>query len=300
MLKRTLLFGKPCHLSVKNRQLLYSLREADAEPRVIPLEDVGFAVLEHGGITLSTQLVQRFIENGTAVIFCDGTHHPCAMLQNFAGHSTHAEVLRRQIEAPLPTRKRLWQQTVKAKIRNQASLLEQRGCADAVRLKAMVPRVKSDDVDNREAVAAKIYWGALFNGMGFRRDTDGDGLNGLLNYGYAILRAAAARALVGSGLLCAIGIHHCNRYNSFGLADDVMEPYRPFVDRIVREWADANGACDILTPQIKKGLLQVLACDVCFTDMKRPLMVGLSQTSASLVRCLGGEDKRVAYPMIES
>jgi len=297
MIKRTLILTSACHVGVKNKQLFYTPKENDSQPRIIPLEDIGFLIVESQSVTLSANLIQLLNKNGTAVIFCDETHHPCCMLQNFKGHSTHAEILRRQIEASLPTKKKLWQEIVKDKIRNQAALLSKHGKSGVEKLKQYADNVKSDDSDNREAAAARVYWANLFDVSNFKRDIDGEGLNPLLNYGYAILRAASARALTGSGLYCAIGLHHRNRYNSFCLADDFMEPYRPYVDQIVCVLTKADKPV-LLTPKVKQELLKILTCDVVLKGMKHPLMIGLSQSSASLVKCLFGKEKKIFYPKI--
>jgi len=297
MLKRSLVFGTPGHLCLQRGQVMFLPKGEGAEPRVIPLEDIGFVMLENPAISLTTQLVQRLNDNGTAIVFCDGKHHPDAMLLRFAGNNTHTEVLRSQIEAKQPLVKRLWQQVVTRKIENQASLLKRlnRPAVDA--LSRLAKDVKSGDPNNREGMAARLYWQHLFEVPGFIRDRERGGANTLLNYGYAVLRAAAARALVGSGLYCAIGLHHRNRYNAFCLADDFMEPYRPFVDQQVCAMPAADED-EPLTRETKHALLAILACDVQFEDKRRPLMVALSSSSASLARCLAGKEARLQYPGI--
>lgn len=295
MLKRTLVFSSPCHLKVKLGQLCFCPAEEGQAERSVSIEDVAIVLLENSSITLSLQLLQRLVDNGAAVVVCDGCHMPLGLLQPLEGNTTHAETLRLQIEAKLPSKKRLWQQIVRKKIENQAALLEERGCPMFKTLQSLSASVKSDDADNREAVAARVYWQNLFSPPGFTREREGRAPNNLLNYGYAVLRAATARALAGSGFHCAIGLHHRNRYNAFSLVDDIMEPYRPFVDRIVcrlhSETDDPN-----LSPQIKAALLEVLTTDTHFADKRRPLMVALSLTTASLSRCLRGEDAQMAYP----
>lgn len=297
MLKRTLFFTTPCHLSVQLSQLL--IRGKDREDRTVPIEDIAVIVLESSAITLGVALLQRLFEAGVVVIVCDAKHMPEAILLPSNDNHVHAEVLRFQIEASLPVTKRLWKQTVQAKIQNQAVLLEHFGRDGFQRLKRLAREVKSDDADNREGAAARHYWGCLFESDAFMRERGGEGTNAFLNYGYAILRAATARALVSSGLYCAIGIHHRNRYNPYGLADDIMEPYRPFVDQAVVTMVSDEESADELTPQLKMKLMGVLTCDTMMNGQRKPLMVSLSTTSASLVRCLRGEDSNLLFPSLK-
>ncbi|MFA7173568.1 MAG: type II CRISPR-associated endonuclease Cas1 [Kiritimatiellia bacterium] len=299
MLKRTLVFTNPCRLNLKEGQIRYrSIGLADQIDRSIPLEDVGFVMLENQAITITSGLLQALERNDTAVVLCDSTHHPCAVMQSYSGNTTHSETLRYQIEATLPLKKRIWKEIVIKKIQNQARLLEHYELQDATKLNAYAKTVKSDDSNNREGLAAKIYWQSLFGGISFRRERDGDMPNGFLNYGYAVLRAAASRALIGSGLHCAIGIHHRNRYNAFCLVDDFMEPYRPFVDRIVYDLVQSGENGEELTPELKEMLLSVLSVDVTFENRKRPLMVGLSESSAALARCIRGESVDLCFPSL--
>jgi CRISP-associated protein Cas1 len=297
MLKRTLVFGTPCHLCIRHDQLVHRPRAADAEETVVPMEDIGVVVVEDLSVTISGHALCRLNQQGAAVVLCDERHHPSSMLQSLEGHSTHAEILRSQIDAKPAVAKRLWKQTVRAKILNQAFLLDAVGQGGVQALRRAADQVKTGDADNREAVASRIYWSRLFGSKDFKRAPDGLPPNGLLNYGYAVLRAAAARALVSSGLYCAIGIHHRNRYNAFALADDFMEPYRPFVDEAVVRLM-ANGADGAVDNDAKRAMLNVLTSDVFFSNTKRPLMNGLSLSSASLARCFEGKDKEILYPSI--
>jgi CRISP-associated protein Cas1 len=299
MLKRTLFFTTPAYLSVRNSQLRIQRRDIECEDRTIPIEDIAFILLENPAITLSVALIQRLQENKVCVIFCNATHHPEGILLPHSGNTIHGEILRLQIEASTPLPKRLWQQTVQAKISNQANLLKNRGIASAKLLYQLVPKVKTDDPDNREGVAARIYWQNLFGEKSFVRDREGSSPNSIFNYGYSILRAATARALVSSGLNCAIGIHHRNRYNPYGLADDIMEPYRPYVDQCVCEILKENHDIENLTPTIKLKLLEILSSDTHIDGGRKPLMLSLSTTTASLVKCLRGESSQILYPVLE-
>jgi len=299
MLKRTLLFANRCKLTLKNGQMCYSESGNDVNSdRIIPLEDIGFVMLESQCVTITTALLQALVKNNTAVILCDETHHPVALMQSLTGNSTHNETLRYQLEAGVPLKKRIWKDIVAAKINNQADLLEVCGLQGSERLKSYAACVKSGDPDNREGQSAKFYWSQLFGDRDFTRERNGSMPNALLNYGYAILRAAAARALVCSGLYCALGVHHHNRYNSFCLVDDFMEPYRPFVDRKVYTIVQNHKTIERITPDLKKELLDILTVDVCFKTRKRPLMVGLSESSAALARCIRNESRTLCFPTL--
>lgn len=293
MLKKTLLFTSPAYLSVQYKQLV--IQRTGKEEVTIPVEDIGFIVLDHRQITVSSSLINDLLANNVALITCDDRHHPNGMHLALDSHSVQQEIFRHQLDSSKPLMKHLWQQTVSAKIRNQALLLKELELPYKDLLE-MARTVKSGDSDQREGSAARLYWRRLMGGA-FRRDRDGPAPNHFLNYGYTLLRAAVARALVGSGLLPTLGIHHKNRYNAFCLADDIMEPYRPFVDRVVVE-LHANFPDEELTPEIKQNLLELLRMDVHFKKVTRPLMVGLSQTSASLARCFSGDVKTIEYPVL--
>ena len=261
----------------------------------VPIEDIGFVVLEHRQTSVSLPLLNALSENNVAVIFCNEARMPNAMLMNLDSNKTQGESFRAQIEASEPLKKGLWKQIVEAKIRNQSALLHKLG-KDGDKLKPFYMNVKSGDADNREAIAAKIYWTELF-GRDFIRLRDGIEPNNLLNYGYTILRAAVARSLMGSGLFPAFGIFHRNRYNSFPLADDIMEPYRPYVDETVYD-IYRQGITE-LTPETKGRLLRLLFADTRFDRVTRPLDVGLTFTSASLAKCFAGKQKKLSFPMLE-
>lgn len=266
----------------------------DMQQRV-PIEDIGFVVLEHQQTSITLPLLNTLSDNNVAVILCGDNRMPNAMLMNLDSNTTQGECYRAQIEASEPLKKGLWRQIVEAKIRNQAALLDKLG-KDGSKLKPYYMNVKSGDADNREGIAAKIYWTELF-GTDFIRSREGSAPNNMLNYGYTILRAAVARALMGSGLFPAMGIFHRNRYNAFPLADDMMEPYRPYVDEIVFD-LHANGI-DRLDKEVKNRLLRVLYTDTVFDRMTRPLDIGLTVTSASLNKCFQGIQKKLTYPLIE-
>ena len=294
MVKRTLSFSKPCSLSLKNCQMVIRMKDDPDFIRTIPVEDIGFVLLENQQISITMPLLNALADNNTAVIVCTDKMMPNAMLLNLDSNSVQGERYRDQINASEPLKKNLWKQTVEAKIRNQAALLDKLD-KDGSQLKPYWQNVKSGDSDNREGIAAKIYWDALF-GDDFMRYRTGGSPNEMLNYGYTVLRAAVARSLMGSGLFPAFGIYHRNRYNAFPLADDIMEPYRPFVDEIVFDLY-ANGE-DELNKDVKAEILKLLYVDTVFDKVTRPLDLGLSVTTSSLAKCFSGEQKKIMYPLL--
>lgn len=295
MLKRALFFSTPYCLSLKNNQMIIHTKEMPEMQRSVPIEDIGFVVLEHQQTSVTLPLLNALSDNNAAVILCGDNRMPNAMLMHLDSNKTQGETYRAQIEASEPLKKGLWKQVVEYKIKNQARLLSKLG-KDGDRLKPYYMNVKSGDADNREGIAAKIYWNELF-GPDFVRSREGAAPNSLLNYGYTLLRAAVARSLMGSGLFPAFGIFHRNRYNAFPLADDVMEPYRPYVDEIVYGLC-SDGECE-LTKEVKSRLLHLLFVDTVFDKVMRPLDVGLTITTASFAKCFNGAQRRVAYPLLE-
>lgn len=295
MLKRALFFSTPYCLSLKNNQMIIYTKEMPEMQRSVPIEDIGFVVLEHQQISVTLPLLNALSDNNAAVIICGDNRMPNAMLMNLDSNKTQGETYRAQIAASEPLKKGMWKQIVEYKIKNQARLLSKLG-KDGDRLKPYYMNVKSGDTDNREGMAARIYWNELF-GPDFVRSREGVEPNNLLNYGYTLLRAAVARSLMGSGLFPAFGIFHRNRYNAFPLADDIMEPYRPFVDEIVYNMY-LEGECK-LTKDVKSRLLYLLFADTVFDKVTRPLDVGLTITTASFAKCFSGTRKRVVYPLLE-
>lgn len=289
MVKRSLFFANRAHLALRNRQLVIQTREGESTR---PIEDLGYVVLEHPEITMTQFAAEALLENNTAVIFCGRDHLPKGMLLPLTGHQTQNQRFRHQVQASLALHKNLWMQTVKQKIRNQAKLLELTG--SRVDLLTMAGLVRSGDPDNREGQAARRYFPALF-GTDFRRERGGIPPNVRLNYGYAVLRAAVARALTGSGLLPTLGIHHHNKYNAYCLADDVMEPYRPFVDREVWALGQEEGPSNELSSAVKQRLVQITQVDCAIGGKRRPLMLALQESAASLAQCFLGEKRKISY-----
>lgn len=293
MIKRTLLFSSPCRLSLKNSQLMIENHET-GEVRSTPVEDIGVVLIENQQVQISVPSLNALSENNCAVVFCDTRHFPASMLLTLDSNSVQSETYRFQIDAGLPIKKNLWKQVIEAKIRNQANLLDELGKDGSV-LKPFYSNVKSGDSDNREGLAARLYWDRLFE-FSFKREREGIWPNTLLNYGYAVLRAGMTRAIMGSGLFPMFSLFHKSRYNAFPLADDLMEPYRPYVDQIVFNLVN-DGCCELDTNS-KQALLRILFVDTKFKDMIRPLEIGLSITTASLVKCLKGEQKRLSFPVL--
>lgn len=295
MIKRTLYFGSPAYLKTTNEQLVIEMHDS-GESKTAPIEDIGIIILDHQQITITQALLSKLIANNTVVITCDETHHPVGLMMNLDGHSLQSQKHQAQIEASVPLKKQLWQQTVEAKIANQASLLLEQKVENKL-LKTLAGSVKSGDSDNSEAQAAVYYWKHIFpEFLKFKRERYGPPPNNLLNYGYAILRAIVARGLVASGLIPTLGIHHRNQYNAYCLADDIMEPYRPFVDKSVCHIISMNGKFLEMTPKMKKELLAIPSMDVLLDKQKSPLMNAVQRTTTSLVKCFEGKSRKILYP----
>lgn len=292
MLKRTLVFSNPMNLSLKNKQIVLAYKDDPDTKQTIPIEDVGVVVIENQRVSITIPLLNALTDDNVQVVFCNDHGMPNSMLLNLDSNITQGEVLRSQLGVGEVLKKQLWKQIVESKIRNQARLLDKVGC-DCTKLRPLYSNVKSGDVDNREGIAARLYFQELFGGS-FVRDRNAPGVNALLNYGYTVLRAAVARALVSSGLFPAIGIFHHNRSNAFPLADDIMEPFRPYVDEIVYDLT-MQGKTE-LTKDVKANLISVLYADTHYSQVTRPLSVGLSLTTASLVRCYSKEQTKISLP----
>lgn len=296
MIKRTLYFSNPAYLSKKDSQLKVKKPDEEDESS-IPIEDIGIVIIDNPQVTLTHGVLTSLLSNNSAVITCDKRHMPQGMLLNLDSGHIQSEMYAEQINASEPLKKQLWQQTTKAKILNQASLLKRKRIP-ITNMLHWAKKVRSGDPDNFEGRAAAYYWNNLFPKMlEFKRDKDGEAPNQLLNYGYAILRAITARALAASSLLPTLGIHHSNKYNAYCLADDIMEPYRPFVDNIVYTIVRNGEDFYELSTSIKKQLLEIATVDVEIDDKKSPLMVGMQRTTASLAKCFSGELRKINYPV---
>lgn len=310
MIKRTLYFGNPAYLSLTNSQLVIKMPEVEkanlpetfkeSTVRTIPIEDIGVVVLDNRQITITQGAIEAMLENNCAIITCDSSHLPVGLMLPLCGNTTQSERFREQIDASLPLKKQLWQQTVQSKIHNQAAVLKQTRDVVVKNMLAWENDVRSGDADNLEGRAAAYYWKNMFPEVpDFTRDRDGVAPNNLLNYGYAILRAVVARSLVASGLLPTLGIHHHNKYNAYCLADDIMEPYRPYIDLLVTGITAKFGYPEELTTELKRELLVIPVLDVVIGGQRSPLMTAVAQTTASLYKCFSGDARKIVYPVIE-
>lgn len=292
MIKRVIDISEPAYLYIKQNQLCVD-RDKETIAR-ISVEDLGILILDHPAIVITQAVIRACQQNGAAVLFCDERHLPISVtLPLWEGHSLHTKVLREQLSMTIPIRKRLWQQVVREKIAEQIVTLAKTGCS-VEGLKRLLKKVKSGDSDNCEAQAARQYW-PLLMGKSFRRNPDESGVNSLLNYGYSIMRAMIARAIVGTGLHPAIGLHHKSQYNGLCLADDVMEPFRPWVDWQVLELQKDDIELEI-NKDTKQALLAMLSQDVLFDSRKMPLMVAVHSMAARLKEAHTNKDVNLVYP----
>lgn len=305
MIKRSLYFGNPAYLSLANNQMVVRRPDDEDLPPVskdeiiktIPIEDIGVIILDNKRLTITSALITALLSNNVALVSCDEKSMPTGLLLTLDGNQIQNERFREQLDSSLPLRKQLWQQTIEAKIMNQAAILKYVSGEDARNMLAWAGSVKSGDSENMEGRAAAFYWKNIFPELPyFNRGRFEESPNNLLNYGYAILRAVVARSLVACGLLPTIGIHHHNRYNAYCLADDIMEPYRPYVDKIVIDIIRGGNLSPQLTKENKVKLLQIPTIDTFINGHRSPLMLAVGQTTSSLAKCFGGERRRIIYP----
>lgn len=294
MIKRTLFFSNAVCLTLKNKQLVIQNKETREESSV-PIEDIGFVIIENNQVYISIPVINALAENNAAVVFCNEKHLPFSMNLPLDCNTIQNQLFTTQIESSLPIKKKCWKQIIEQKIKNQAKVLEKYKI-DSVKLKQYASDVKSGDSTNREAMAAKLYWDLLIDDVAWVRTRYGAYPNNLLNYGYAILRAATARALIGSGLLPTLGIHHHNKYDAYALADDMMEPYRPYIDDEIIEYMKISEEPEELTTEFKKKILTVLTRDVEIGKVTRPLMIALTITSSSLAKFFSGDAENLSLP----
>jgi len=295
VLKRTVYIGNPSYLKLKDNQL----QVIDPETREVkgsaPVEDLAFLVLDNYQITLSHQLIVALQGNNVAIISCDAQHLPFGLMLPMSGHVEHSERLKVQMNVSEPLRKQLWKQTVEAKISQQMLLLKKLG-KEYEPMTEYLNAVKSGDSTNMEGIAAQFYWKRMYEN--FSREREGEAPNNFLNYGYSIIRSIVARALVSSGLHPTIGLFHRNKYNPYCLADDIMEPYRPYADELVYRMMNLPTRPTELTTSVKAELLKLASCDVMMMQKLRPLMVAVSSTTSSLYKCYSGEQRVIRYPLL--
>ena len=318
MIKRTLYFGNNAYLHTKDQQIIIDFADKEKPTVKVPIEDIGIVILDAFNLTISQTLISRLLNNNVALITCNEKHMPQGLMLNLEGNTIQQERFKYQVDASLPLKKQLWQQTIKAKIGNQRAILLKLSSSESFTVSETLTEnklenmqywadsVKSGDPDNYEARAAAFYWKTIFSDIltDFKRGRFEIDPNNLLNYGYAILRAITARSLVASGLMPTLGIHHHNKYNAYALADDIMEPYRPYVDELIRdlvekyytpEWGETGFE---LSPEIKKELLQIPVVDVIIDEEKSPLMIAMQRTTTSLFNCYAGNTRKILYPII--
>lgn len=295
MLKRTIYLSSPLKISVKDEQLLIALRDSDKPTSTVPIEDLAHVVIENQQVSITIPALNALIRQNVGVIICDDKSMPHILMNPLESNTLQGQRYRTQLEASLPIKKSIWKQIIVSKIANQSRLLNKLG-KDGDILKPYYMNVKSDDSDNREGIAAKLYWQKLL-GKDFYRSRNGVPPNNLLNYGYTILRASVARAIVGSGMLPALGIHHRNRSNAFPLADDLMEPFRPFVDEVVINLFTANHSR--IDKESKSEIINVLYCDTIVNGKIHPLNIAVGMLCTSVIKMMDGECKSLNLPILK-
>lgn len=292
MIKRVLCFENPARLSLKLAQMVVELQDVT---RTLPIEDIGVVILDHKQITITHALIDALLANNVAIVTSNDKHLPVGLMLPLDGNTLQSERFRAQIDASEPLKKQMWQQTVVAKILGQAHVLGTHNIEHNNMFK-WAKDVRSGDTDNMEARAAAYYWRNMFDKDAFIRDPQGMPPNNMLNYGYSIVRAMMARALVGAGLLPTLGIHHHSRYDAYCLADDIMEPYRPFVDQKVLEMWQAGEVTSDISSEQKRQLLSVTTMDVNISGHRSPMMLAIQATAQSVQKCFSGEARKIMYP----
>ena len=294
MITRSIYIGNPAYLKLKDEQMYIMEPYSGAMKGKVPVEDLGLLMLDHFQITISHQLIQKMMGNNVVIVSCDAHHLPHGIMLPLYGHTQHSDRVRGQMDASEPLKKQLWKQTVECKIENQKQVLIRLGNYYEPMLNYQ-NNVKSGDVTNMEGIAAQHYWKYLIS-LDFLRQRFGEAPNPFFNFGYAVLRSIVARAIVETGLLPVLGIFHKNKYNPYCLADDLMEPYRPFVDLLVMDWLTKNPDTDELSKEFKAHLLRIATTDVLIEGHRRPLMIAIKTTVTSLHKCYTGEKRVIAYP----
>lgn len=294
MLYRTIYIGNPAYLHLKSGQMKVIYPDTDEEVGSVPIEDIGLLMIDHMQVTITQQLILALLKANVCIVSCDPQHLPEGIMLPFAGHSEYSSRVRTQLDISEPLKKQLWKQTVEAKIRNQSKLLQTRG-ENASPMIKYLSEVRSGDTTNMEGISAQYYWRNLI-APDFVRGREEAAPNLYLNFGYSVLRSIVARALIETGLLLVVGIFHKNKYNPLCLADDIMEPYRPFVDAMVLEWCDTYPDQVELTKEFKYHILQIATLDVGICGVVRPLIVAAKMTASSLYKCFCGDVRALAYP----
>ena len=290
MIKRTLEISHPSYLKSHQAQLV--IEQNHQEVGKVAFEDLGVLILAHPQVTLTQAVLEACAQVNCVIVHCDHRHMPSSLTLPMAAHSLHSKIIQQQIHITPVRRKQLWQQIVREKITQQAQTLQNLNIR-AQSLTRLISQVQSGDKTNLEAQAAQKYWKLLL-GQDFRRDPDLEGVNSLLNYGYAIIRAAIARALVATGFHPAIGLNHSNQYNAYCLADDVMEPFRPWIDQQV-----VALETDQINQKSKAALLNQLNQTVIFQQKSQPFLVALSLFVAHLKSAYTDSEVILTFPRRE-
>ena len=294
MITRSIYIGSPAYLKLKDEQMYIMEPSSNEMKGKVSVEDLGLLMLDHFQITISHQLIQKMMGNNVVVVSCDAHHLPHGIMLPLYGHTEHSDRIKDQLQASEPLKKQLWKQTVECKIENQKEVLRRLGNYYEPMMNYQ-NNVKSGDSTNMEGIAAQHYWKYLIS-LDFLRQRFGESPNQFFNFGYAVLRSIVARSIVETGLLPVLGIFHKNKYNPYCLADDLMEPYRPFVDWLVMDWLTKNPEIEELTKEFKAHLLQVATRDVWIDGKKRPLLVAVKTTVISLYKCYITEKRLISYP----
>jgi len=296
MNKRILYFGRSAHLCVKHEQLKVRIDDSEEE-RIFAPSEIAYVEFDSPKVSITTAALNSMMQNDVVFLICNEKHLPVGMCLPLVGHTLQQKHQRAQLAASVPTNKNLWMQTVRAKINNQASVLEILE-QPSQRLRQLARKVRSGDPDNLEGQAASYYWPRVFGNPDFRREPTGPTPNDMLNYGYAVLRALVARSLVMAGLMIYSGIHHSNQYNPFPLADDIMEPFRPLVDLWVVKWLEENPPSIVLHREIKAHMLQLPTLSLHHQGRHPDLLTTAATVSQNLARCYLNDVKTLDYPEI--
>ena len=294
MITRSIYIGSPAYLKLKDEQMYIMEPSSNEMKGKVSVEDLGLLMLDHFQITISHQLIQKMMGNNVVVVSCDAHHLPHGIMLPLYGHTEHSDRIKDQLQASEPLKKQLWKQTVECKIENQKEVLRRLGNYYEPMMNYQ-NNVKSGDSTNMEGIAAQHYWKYLIS-LDFLRQRFGESPNQFFNFGYAVLRSIVARSIVETGLLPVLGIFHKNKYNPYCLADDLMEPYRPFVDILVMDWLEKNPETEELTKEFKAHLLQIATKDVKIDGKTRPLLIAVKTTATSLYKCYTGEKRQISYP----
>lgn len=299
MIDRIIEIANPARLSIRDAQLVIERTQEEqfSLPFTTPVSEIAVLLLAHPQVTLSQAVLSRIAEAGGSVITIDGKFLPASMLLPVQAHFLQTERFAKQMQLALPNRKRLWQQIVRAKIRAQGDLLKElHGSDDG--LVALSSRVRSDDIGNLEAQAARRYWPLVFGDAKFRRGSEGPDQNRHLDYGYTVLRAAVARALCAAGLHPSIGLRHKNRYDAFCLAADVMEPFRPVIDRRVAQWLGSHDSTSPFDPATKNWIIGATTARYFCDQEKRSFFDILLRVANSLAQAIAGTSRDIEIPAL--